>query len=474
MAMPFTPSRRDFIGAMAALPAAAQLSAQSATPRRSVMLLIGDDHGFEMGAYSHPVIQTPNLDRLAAEGVRFTNAFCTTASCSASRSVILTGLHNHTNGQFGHAHGYNHFSSHDWVKSLPALLKPQGYTTGVIGKLHVEPAAIYPFDFSRLNDPRNVVRMAEEARQFFNQCAGTPFFLLVGFADPHRSALRFGNEKSYPGVEPVVYSPDDVIIPPFLPNQPEVRTELAEYYQSVSRMDLGVGMMLKALEAAGRSDETLVLYISDNGMPFPGAKTTLYDPGVNLPMIVRSPAQKERSRVQDAMVTYTSITPTILDWTGVPPPDYPLHGASILPILEESSPKGWDEVYFSHTFHEITMCYPMRGMRTRKYKYLHNLIHDQVYPFASDLYDSPTWQGVLQRGDKQMGVKNVEAFLRRPEEELYDLENDPHELHNLAGSEKYAAVLEDLREKTRAFQKSTQDPWWIGDRGMHPHRLWAG
>src|SRR6185437_8532435 len=223
-----------------------------------------------------------------------------------------------------------------------------------------------------------------------------PFLLVVGFADPHRSAKNFGNEKPYPGVKEVRYEPGDVNVPYFLSDKPNVRRELAEYYQSISRLDQGVGFMLDALKKTKHAEDTLVIFLSDNGPPFPGAKTTLYDSGVHLPLIISSPVQKRHGLTNSAMVSWIDMAPTILDWAGVKAPPA-MTGRSVLPILEEEKPKGWDVVYGSHQCHEVTMYYPVRTIRTRTHKYIRNLAHKLDYPFASDLYNSATWQGILQR-----------------------------------------------------------------------------
>ena len=448
-------------GKAAVKPAAASNGKKSG--QKNVLLLISDDHGCgDAGCYGNPVVKTPNIDRLAKNGVRFTSAFSAVASCSASRSVIYSGLFNHTNGQFGHQHSFHNQHTHRWVEGVPALLNKKGYHTGIINKFHVQPREMYPFDevITKGVHGRDVFTMAEKAREFIESGRDNPFFLVVGYSDPHRDWVK-SNARDYPGIEKTVYSPDDVLIPPFLPDRPEVRQEFAEYYQSVSRLDRGIGYVLDFLEKSGRAEDTLIIYISDNGIPFPGAKTTLYDPGIHMPMIVSSPALRRRGIVNNAMVSFVDIVPTILDWTGAEPPPYKLPGRSILPVLEEENPSGWDEIFASHTFHEITMYYPMRALRTRKYKYILNLAHKLDYPFASDLYSSPTWQGVLRRNDTMMGVRNVEKYIHRPKEELYDLEKDPDEVNNVAGNVQYAGVLDNLRKRLKAFQEETDDPWIV-------------
>jgi N-sulfoglucosamine sulfohydrolase len=159
------------------------------------------------------------------------------------------------------------------------------------------------------------------------------------------------------------------------------------------------------------------------------------------------------------MVTWADVAPTMLEFAGVKPPK--LHGRSFLGILDEQDPEGWDTAFASHTFHEVTMYYPMRAIRTRKYKYILNLAHPLPFPFASDLYDSETWQAVLKRRDETYGGRALEDFLYRPQHELYDLEADPGEVRNLAADAQHAGVLKDLQQRLREWRQATADPWVI-------------
>ena len=424
-------------------------------------LRVADDMGLNLGCYGDTQSVTPNLDRLAKEGTRFTQAFCTTSSCSPSRSVILTGLYNHANGQYGLQHDVHDQHTHAWVKSLPALLSAAGYRTCSIGKFHVGPPEVYPFDkFANdgIQGARNEVRMANNAKQWIEQKDERPFFLYFCSSDPHRAAKGFANDVQRPGMKPVKFDPAKIKPPAFLPDAPEVREEWAEFLEASNRVDQGVGRLMEVLRETGHDSDTLVIFISDNGPPFPGSKTGLYEPGANLPLLIK---QKKTEVVNNALVTWADITPTILDYTGAKVPSYALHGRSVLPVLEQEKVTGWDEVYLSHTFHEITMYYPMRAIRTRKYKYILNLASELPYPFASDLYDSATWQGVLKRGDSQFGPRSVDSLLHRARHELYDLESDPNETVNLADRPGQAAVLAELKKKLRAWQEQTKDPWVV-------------
>lgn len=460
------------------------LSAQSAlAANKNVVLIVADDLGFQLGCYGDRVAQTPHLDRLAAQGTRFTRAHCTTSSCSASRSVMMTGCYNHSTAHYGHEHGYNHFRSYDRVRSLPVMLSEAGYRTCSLGKYHLAPEPVYHFQSygkpgakpgSSLHD--GPLGLARDAKTFLAANDARPFFLYFCMIEPHRAAQGFGNQKAHPN-KVVKYDPAKVVIPSWLSDTPESREEWADYLEAISRMDEGVGALIAALDETGHAQDTLVLFISDNGPPFPGAKTTLYQPGVNLPLIVRAPGQSAPGGTNDARVTWADLAPTILDYAGVAPspparvgkpaakrPDPecpPIAGRSFLGILGQEHPRGWDEVFLSHTFHEITNYYPMRAVISGRYKYIFNVAHPLPFPFASDLYASRTWQGVLERKDTRYGQRSVEAYVQRPRHELYDLEADPGETRNLAGEAAHATTLAELQAKVRAFQKQTRDPWGL-------------
>ena len=466
--------------------------------RYNIVVVITDDHGQDTGAYGNPVLRTPNLDALAAEGTLFTHAFATTASCSASRSVVLTGLHNHRTAQYGHEHASHHFRSFPDLKSAPVLLGEAGYRTARIGKFHVAPEEVYHFDEVLQANQRNPVEMAEAVRPFIEANRDRPFFLYFATSDPHRSGDpatgqavsvgtgigavdAFGNRPSgYAGVEEVDYRPEQVIVPPWLPDNPETRAELAEYYQSISRIDQGVGRLVQVLEEAGVYDRTVVLYMSDHGAAFAGGKTTVYEPGLRSPLIVRHPAAARRNVRSSAMISWVDITPTLVDLAGAREPEYgqPIelaeirsmvpprhgfHGRSFLPVLAQEHPEGWDEVNASHTFHEVTMYYPMRVVRDRKYKLIWNLGHGLSFPFASDLWASAAWQSVFRSEgmDGRYGLRTARDYVHRPEFELYDIETDPWESRNLAGEADYDEVLGQYKEKIRAFQQRTSDPWLV-------------
>jgi len=440
-------------------------------------------------------VKTPALDQLARDGTRFRYAFCTSASCSASRSVILSGLQNHATGHYGHAHAEHHFSTFSSVQSLPVILTRHGYRTARIGKYHLAPEAVYHFDTALPSNAWNPVGMANEAKAFIAD-KSKPFFLYFCTLTPHRSGgaiaghpLKpnpFGNHIAYPEIKDVKYDETKLTVPPYLPDSPACRAELAQYYQAISRTDAGLARLVEILKETGQYDNTVILFGSDNGPPWPGAKTTLYEPGMRLPLVVRSPDQTKRGVVSDAMISWVDFTPTILDIAGVkevmaPPllkgdPEggpnsqtspkkkplvkYQFHGRSFLPTLNGDKPPGWDVVYASHQFHEIQMYYPMRVIRTDRYKLILNIAHQLPYPFASDLYASATWQAFLKSGGSLYGKRRLADYTYRPRYELYDLQNDPEELVDLADKPAHKKIFDEFAEKLKSYQQRTRDPWF--------------
>jgi N-sulfoglucosamine sulfohydrolase len=353
----------------------------------------------------------------------------------------------------------------------------------------VGPEEIYLFDEVLPGDSRNAVEMAENCRELITEKQHLPFFLYYCTSDPHRGGGkvegsryrtdRFGNkDRARTGVEPRTFEPEDVQVPEYLPDLPATREELAQYYQSVSRLDQGVGRLIELLKEGGKWENTVIFYISDNGIAFPGAKTTLYDPGMHLPCIVRDPGAGYAGRTTSAMVSWVDITPTILDYAKILTPDYSIpgrpdrtesgipipvkfHGRSFKSVIEKPDIQGFDTIYASHTFHEITMYYPMKVVQTRQYKLIWNIAHGLPYPEASDLWGSATWQASLESGSRFYGKRRIEDYIHRPEFELFDMIADPEETTNLAYKGEYGDVLENLKSSMKDFQDRTDDPWII-------------
>lgn len=432
---------------------------------KNVLLVVADDMGLQAGCYGDTQARTPRLDALAKQGTTFTRAFASVSSCSPSRATLLTGLPTHQCGQYGLAHATHNSRSFPGVKSLPGLLNAAGYVTGVVGKLHVAPKEVYPFTAEVAATGRDGVDVARKAKAFIESAGDKPFFLLAGLTDPHRQAGGFGNNLKLPASIPRDrFDPAAVTLPNFLPETPEARTDWADYLQSVSRFDHNLGLLLDLLVELKLADSTLVIVLSDNGPPFPGAKTTLYDAGVRLPLVVRSPGKPGGLR-PDSLVSWTDIAPTVLDWAGVKPPAA-MRGRSVLPFAASAAADatGWDRVYASHQQHEVTMYYPMRMVRTSAHKLILNLAHPLEFPVAADLWEGKSWQAALKRPDLPVGARSRAAFTHRPRVELYDLIADPAEVVNLADKPGHADRVRDMLADLHAWREKTADPWLVKDK----------
>ena len=475
---------------------------------RNIVFFITDDESPTLGCYGDKAAVTPAIDHLAADGTVFGNAFATTASCSASRSCVLSGIYNHKSGQYGHEHHFHKFTTFLDVASLtlPRVLAAEGYRTAQIGKFHVGPEPVYHFETYLRANSRNAVQMANTCESFIKTEDDRPFFLYFATSDPHRGG---GTDKSWPGklkpdlfgnkpgkgshqgVKEVFFDPAEVPVPAFLPDTAECRSELAQYYQSCARIDQGLARLVEILKEAGVYDKTLIVFTSDHGMAFAGAKTTVYQGGLRVPFVVRNPYAAKRGIRCPAMITHVDITPSLLDFAdGLDSKlnrpkrwqpaaklwaDTPMakgwnrsggakfdryHGRSWIPVLAQEAPEGWDEIFASHTFHEITMYYPMRVVQDRQYKLIFNIAHGLPYPFASDLWASSTWQAQLARGPgAPYGTWTVDGYVNRPRFEFFDVEKDPWEGKNLAGNPEFADVLAKYQTRLKTLQKRHDDPW---------------
>ncbi len=377
--------------------------------------------------------------------------------------------------------------------------------TGIIGKKHVAPDNVYPFQYSYTEENfpinqigRNITLIKTIAYNFLAQAKWTnsSFFLYIGFHDPHRCGStnpkygafceKLGDGKSGQGVipdwHPVEYDPADVEVPYFVQDTPAARSDLAAQYKTISRLDQGVGLLMKGLKEFGHDSNTLVIYTSDNGIPFPNGRTNLYDSGMAEPMLVSNPFVEQRwGQSSDAMVSLTDIVPTVLDWFSLPYPKYTLfgpnsvtlQGKSLLPLLVSDPTQGWDRVFASHNLHEITMYYPMRVVRTKQYKLIHNLNYRMPFMIDQDFYASNTFQDLLNRTMNDVPThwfKTLDSYYYRSEWELYDIIADPSETSNLAGEDKYHTVLGELMKELTDWQRVTNDPWICSPSGVFENK----
>jgi N-sulfoglucosamine sulfohydrolase len=436
----------------------------------NLLLITADDMNTDSsGAFGCPVAgTTPALDRLAAGGLCFEHAHVTIAVCQPSRSTLLTG-------RYPHRHGGEGFFTlrRPGVPILPAVLRAAGYRVGILGKVpHSTPYPDFAWDLALdmpdLGHGRNPALYGQAAAAFLRDAGrdGRPFFLMANSHDPHRPF--FGNDPAgwydrtarAPAARPTrVFSPAEVSTPGFLPDLPDVRREISEYYSSVRRCDDTVGAILDALRAAGHEDRTLVVFLSDNGMAFPFAKTNCYLHSTRTPWIMRWPGRlPPGGRETRHMVSGIDLMPTLLEAAGLESPPG-MDGISFLPLFEGRAQPGRDMVFTQ--FHQTAgrRNYPMRAVQTPDFGYIFNPWSDGIREFRNESQSGRTFAAMRAAAPTAPAVADrVAFFLRRAPEELYDLRRDPHALANLAGRPEAADVQECLVAALEDWMRRTGDP----------------
>jgi N-sulfoglucosamine sulfohydrolase len=430
----------------------------------NVLLITSEDHGPHLGCYGDQTIQTPHLDRLASQGACFAKAFVTQAVCSPSRASILTGLYPHQNGQFGLA--THKYTMHRSFPTLPSILREAGYRTGRLGKLHVLPESSCPFDFV-WNEPQSIsfahrdVRQTAEVAGEFMRSGDEPFFLMVNYADAHLPWLP--QECDLP---PQPLSADDVTVPAGVGvDSPRLRQHAANYYNCLSRLDSGIGLLLEQLDNSGQADNTLVLFITDHGPQFSRGKGAIYELAVQVPCMVRWPGKNAPGMIRDHMVSCIDILPTILDALDIKPPE-PLPGRSLQPLFEPIVDDWRTHIFCewttSHPFPAPSFLYPQRSVRDERYKLILTLSHQEDNPVEAYytqqvLIDTGSTQKEIDQSPAE--VRSAYAAWKNPRRvELYDLETDPHEFNNLAADAAYAEIKSQLLEVLTTWQMESDDP----------------
>ncbi len=422
--------------------------------RPNILLITLDDMGPSAGCWCDTTVPTPNIDRMAAEGICFTRGYTTHSSCSPARSSLYTGLYTHQNGHHGLSHrGY---MLHRGVPTLPGLLKDAGYRNCAVGKVHVDPAEDLPFEMQWEPEGmsrRDVHAYPRNIERFIDDAGDTPWFALCSLGDPHRQYK--GQEH---GLPEKMLEADDVR--PFPVHgeldSPDMRKEVAGYYNAVQRIDIAVGLMLDLLDRKGLSEKTLVIFTSDHGPPFARGKSTTYEFGTRVPYIVRWPGQVKQGQVRDDFVIHVDLMPTVLEAAGITAPSIQA-GRSLVPLFGGDDVAWRDALFTEFTAHGPGFA-PHRAVRTDRYKLIHNLLPGQHKPGITvdgkevrEALEDPKWAGSEMQLIFGLIDETVEC-------ELYDLESDPLEFDNLADDLDYADIRADLMARLLAWRKETFDP----------------
>jgi arylsulfatase A-like enzyme len=424
-------------------------------PRRpNVVLCIADDWSFpHASAYGDPVVATPAFDRIAKAGILFTNAFCNTPSCTASRGALLSGQASHRLGPGANLHGHLPAG----IPVYPELLAQAGYVVGHTGKGwgpgRTEPGG-------RNENPAGR-RFASFDEFLATVPDSAPFCFWFGGHDPHRPYEPGSGAMA--GLDAAA-----VRLPPFWPDTEDVRNDVLDYYAEVQRFDAAVGRVLDALRERGLERDTLVVVTSDHGMPFPRAKANVYDLGARVPLALCWPARLRGGHRTPAFVSLCDLAPTLLEAAGVARTEV-MTGASLWPLVDSGDMAGRHAVFVERERHAHVRAgnlgYPVRAVRTERYLYVRNLAPDRwpagdpelvfsVGPFG-DVDDGPTKRAVL--ADRNSDAFRL-AFARRPAEELYDLARDPWQIANVAIAAEHADALAELRRLLDGYCAATGDP----------------
>lgn len=437
-----------------------------ATPPPNIILMIADDLAWEDSSpYGHPTLRTPSLQRLADQGMRFDRAILTASSCSPSRASMITGRYPHRTG----AEQLHWPVPADQVTFVEKL-REAGYWTAAAGKWHLGDALKDRFDEIRETDtsgfqlPAGQAGLAGKFRETAigdakSGCdqwvpllkarpSNKPFFLWLAALDPHRPYDEDILKRNY--------TPEEVVVPPYLPDVPEVRKDLSLYYNEITRLDRFVGEVLDELDRQGVAENTMVVFLSDNGRPFPRDKTTLYDGGIRTPLFVRWPGRVATGSSSDQLISSVDLAPGFLEAAGVPLPSS-LDGVSFLPLLTRPHVPIRSHAFAERHWHDYEAW--ERSVRSLHFKYILNAYPDLPNTPPADGVRGPAFQAMIRElhAGRLQPWQTTCFVVPRPREELYATDLDPQELRNLAMDPAHATVLESHRRALAEWTRATQD-----------------
>lgn len=433
------------------------------TDQPNIILIIADDMNWDdSGAYGHPSIRTANIDQLAKDGIRFDHAYLTASSCSPSRSSIITGRYPHNTGA----------EQLHWPLPEPSVtfvekLKESGYYTAAAGKWHlgnnvkdhfdtVIEANVAGFQLPT-GDGKTPPKMVADKKPsgcedwvpvLKNRPKDKPFFMWFAALDPHRAYEE--------GALNPPHRHSDIVVPPHLPDVPEVREDLRLYYDEIGRLDLYVGRVVKELEKQGISENTVIIFMSDNGRPFPRDKTSLYDGGIRTPFIVKWPAAIAPASVTKSLVSSVDIAPAILEMAGLDE-SKTFEGSSFVEILKDPEAEIREYSFGEDHWHDYED--HARSIGNQRYKLIKNTYNDLPSTPSADAGRSLTWQAMLRlKQENKLDTNQLACFVApRAKYELYDLKKDPDELVNLAGEPAYKKIFDQLKQELQKWYVESGD-----------------
>ena len=424
------------------------------------LIIISDDCTYnDLPLYGGKNAKTPHIDSLAKEGLVFNRAYLSEAMCQPCRSELYTGLYPNRNGC-----AWNHSRSKSDIQSMPHRLKPLGYRVGLAGKVHVKPQSVYPFEKVAGFDP-NCVRAPtrphdlNSLKSFISKEHEQPFCLVVALVEPHVPWVM-GDASKYP--------PKKIHLPPNIADTKRTREDFSRYLAEITYMDSQVGEILKCLEEQNQSDNTLVLFSSEQGSQFPGCKWTNWDTGLHTALVARWPRRIRAGFRTNALVQYADILPTLIEAAGGKVKQKHFDGESFLEVLKNKRAEHRQYVYGVHNNVPEGPPYPIRSISDGRFRYIRNLTPNELYiekhlmgktrSKGPDL-NNPYWgTWIAEAWNNPEIYKLVKRYMQRPKEELYSTTEDPYELKNLAGDPNYEAKLKVLSRELDRWLKSQDDP----------------
>jgi N-sulfoglucosamine sulfohydrolase len=413
-----------------------------------VLMITCHDLGRHLGCHGHASVRSPRLDGLARSGTLFHSAFSTAPQCSPARGALATGRYPHSTGLLGLAHRPYEWDLHEGEQPIASVLQQSGYQTHLFGFQHISPS-IDRLGFQHIHSQKGKAlgsSVADEIGAFLDAGApGTPFYIEANLQEAHRPY-----DRGAPGPDDSLSLDRGVEVPAYLPDISESRAEMAALQGAIRRADAGVGRILDHLDHAGLTATTIVIFASDHGIAMPRAKCTLYDPGIEVTLMMRLPNGINRAgREIDALISTISVMPTICDLASVTKPQG-VQGRSLLPLLLDRDWEASREIFAEKTFHSYFD--PMRAIRTTRHKLIRNFETTPSVEIPADVRRSP-----IVRASPGWFGRGI-----HPPLELYDLEEDPFETTNLADSESHAGVRRELDERLLDWMTETRDPLFDG------------
>lgn len=434
------------------------LSAAAETPPNFLVIMADDCTYNDLPLYGGKNAKTPNIDALATRGLTFNQAYVASAMCQPCRAELYTGQYPLTNGC-----AWNHSASRPETQSLPHYLRPLGYRVGIAGKIHVKPAAAFPFDKVDGFDPSCVREPTQPhdltgVRDYMKgsgENADSPFCLVIALVDPHVPWVM-GDASQYP--------PEKIKLPPNLADTPTTREHYADYLAEITYMDGQVGEILASLDASGKADDTLVLFTSEQGSQFPGCKWTNWNTGLHTALIAAWPGNVGVGKRSDALVQYADIAPTLIDLASGDTASIPFDGSSFASVIRGESDRHRDFAYGMHNNLPEGPSYPIRSITDGKFRYIRNLSPGEIYIekhlMGGGKFNNPywaTWVGADPLKQPEI-YQLTKRYMSRPPEQLYMTSEDSYELTNLAADPGYADQRNTLATALDAWMAQQADP----------------